>query len=450
MRGHLPEGYLHRCYDNLVVLYHVSTNKYVVLEDIYAVFFLYFVEQGLCDAEVVSKVTFEYDAPPNIIKDDFFEFKKTLECVFLGIAEETHCNNLIVSEYEQNENYIFGLMAERLIPFTATIEITDKCNLNCVHCYREHNEVSLWTIELFERVLKELKCLGTLHLVFSGSEPMIHPEIKTFLRLAKQLDFVLTIQSNLTLLDDDLVNFLKTCALRNVYTSLYSGSREVHDYITKIPGSFDKTVEAISKLMKAHIPIAVNATIFSINSGEVYNIHKFCKNIGVECNYNFKIIPSVDVEHDVLCYNCFDEDMMFKYLIDDELMMFCKEISQIENNVTNNQVRYCATSFRSITVSYALDVLLCNAYRKKCGNLLEESTESIWKHSYEINLWRSNYSLVKDSCKNCRAYAFCEPCPAHNFTKTGGNSDIDEITCKYGEMFYNAYLRLKEVKQAQY
>ena len=110
--------------------------------------------------------------------------------------------------------------------------------------------------------------------------------------------------------------------------------------------------------------------------------------------------------------------------------------------------RYCQTGFRSITFDAQGNMLICNAYRKPCGSLNNTGIEELWNHSPALKCWREQTSLVREKCKKCPAYAYCEPCPAHFYTQSGNETGIDELTCQFGKAFYAADKEFlgKEVK----
>jgi len=126
------------------------------------------------------------------------------------------------------------------------IEITSKCNERCVHCYIPHDyKVSEIDPNLFYDILKQCKDMKLLHLTLSGGEPMMHKSFCDFLKKCKEFNFSLNILSNLTLLNDEILNEMKTNDLLGVQVSLYSMKASIHDEITQIKGSFEKTKNAI-------------------------------------------------------------------------------------------------------------------------------------------------------------------------------------------------------------
>ena len=126
------------------------------------------------------------------------------------------------------------------------IEITSKCNERCVHCYIPHDaKVSSIEPDLFYDVLNQCKNMRLLHLTLSGGEPMLHKNFCDFLRKCKEYDFSVNVLSNLTLLDDEIIKEMKMNPLLGVQVSLYSMDSNIHDEITQMKGSFEKTKNEI-------------------------------------------------------------------------------------------------------------------------------------------------------------------------------------------------------------
>ena len=327
-------------------------------------------------------------------------------------------------------------MARELIPFSATIEITDACNLKCIHCYRGHPRCSYWTASTFEQALVQLRQLGTLHLTLTGGEPFAHPEFQTFLQLVKKYGFVLTLQTNATFDFSTFHGLLAELPLKDIAVSLYSTTCAIHDSITTISGSCQKTMQSLAQLAAKGFPITINCPVMTINQNSLQMVKAFADSIGAPCHFSFKIIPCQESQKDTLQLNCFTVDFLRQCMVDSKINLYHDILPDIRQCMPGE--RYCQTGFRSITLDAQGDALLCNAYRKSCGNLKDTSLKQIWTSSDALVRWRNTTSLINSTCKNCKAFAYCEPCPAHAFTLTGNESAIDALTCSFGKAFYEA------------
>jgi len=434
MKAEISEKYLYRCYEDLAVLYEKHNNIYVLLEDVFADMFSIMMDDDDNSEHIIQKIMEIYDVDYETISADFNEFSEQMKSLLM-VQSVSHQANVDKDNYDETENYIFDLMAERQIPFTATIEITDRCNLKCAHCYRTQESLNLWNVDNFEKALKELKELGTLHIVLAGSEPMMHPDIVRIIELIGQYGFVLTVQSNVTMLNDDILAALKKCSVKMIFASLYTDDAMIHEKITGVKGSYSKTIEAIKKLIENGFIVRASVSIFDANRDQVYAVNALCNELGIHAGYNFKIIPAINADKDTISLNAFDAERLYEYITSPELKLFEGAIKRSREKEQIVPDRYCSTGIRSITITYDLKVVICNAFRKECGSLLNYSIKEIWEESAELIRWRDKVSKVNSNCASCDAFQYCEPCPAHNYTQTGNDEEIDAITCLYGKMF---------------
>ena len=128
--------------------------------------------------------------------------------------------------------------------FSALIELTYRCNLDCYFCY---NDLALKGTPLdfaqYERVLQDLHELGCLHLTLSGGEPLAHPDFFAIGAKARELDFVVRVKSNGHALTGALLERLqREVDPFLVEVSLHGATAEIHDRQTRVTGSFHRLI----------------------------------------------------------------------------------------------------------------------------------------------------------------------------------------------------------------
>ena len=201
---------IYRDYGDFFVVYSPKSKNYLLIEDIFSVFFrMKYVEQ-MSSLEIEQKIADEYSVDKDIVHLDLLSFYNDMDA---ALKPDTSLHDSVSMNHTVMQTHIFNRMSDLMIPFSAAIEITDSCNLNCVHCYRGVPSSSYWTEASFRSALDELKSLGTMNLTITGGEPFIHPLISKFLEIAGQLGFVISIQSNLVLLDDAVIDALQKMLL---------------------------------------------------------------------------------------------------------------------------------------------------------------------------------------------------------------------------------------------
>ncbi|MEK7612512.1 MAG: radical SAM protein [Patescibacteria group bacterium] len=145
------------------------------------------------------------------------------------------------------------------------LEITPKCNLHCVHCYAESSPLKPLTQGMtgadWLRVLDEGYSLGCRAIQFIGGEPTLHPQLPLFIERGKTLGYsYLEVFTNGTTLDTPYGHkLLKTFRDNgvNLAFSAYSDQSGAHDSVTKINGSFERTIRGIKSAVEFGITTRV-------------------------------------------------------------------------------------------------------------------------------------------------------------------------------------------------
>jgi radical SAM protein with 4Fe4S-binding SPASM domain len=150
------------------------------------------------------------------------------------------------------------------------LQITDRCNLRCRHCYlgeRERRDLGFGQIE---KVLTGFEEVQGLRLLLSGGEPLLHPRFWDVNEKLPGYAFRSVLLSNGTLLSRETVARLR---VHEVQVSL-DGMREGHDAL-RGEGTFDKAAQAIDHLREAGIRVSVATMIHRRNLGEFDRLASF-------------------------------------------------------------------------------------------------------------------------------------------------------------------------------
>ena len=426
----------YRNYGSFILVYCNANHNHFILQNVFQHFFQCVYIEHQNPAVVIENTAKKFNVDQQRVESDFQKFTEELlsNCapVQLIKGQEEKANQ----EDRIDDKYIFDIMANSVIPFSATIELTDTCNLRCVHCYRGKPVHSYWNLSTIESLLQQLQAMGTMHITITGGEPFMHPDCIKILELIGNMGFVLSVQTNATIGAEYLAEYAKLYPIKSVSVSIYSTLAATHDKITKIPGSLSMTLKAVEFLVKKDVPVSINCPVMTINVHDMEKLKAYADEMGIICNFAFKIIPSQEDDKDTAKLNCFSADLLYACMKNCNIQLYQNILEDIRKSKPKD--RYCQTGFRSITLDAQGNVIICNAYRKKCGNIKEKEISEIWMHSQSLTEWRNTLSKVNDKCKACKAYAYCEPCPAHSYTLCGDDTKIDDITCDFGMAFYKA------------
>lgn len=147
------------------------------------------------------------------------------------------------------------------------LELTNRCNLKCVHCYTESHPHSggrdVLTADDYEAVMTQAYDLGCRKVQLIGGEPQLNPEFGRLLRRSVELGFeFVEVFSNLTMLDEDTITFSSENGV-HFATSVYADEPAVHDAVTTVRGSHGRTVENLRRLVQRGI--STRAAVIDVN-----------------------------------------------------------------------------------------------------------------------------------------------------------------------------------------
>ncbi len=184
------------------------------------------------------------------------------------------------------------------------LEITQRCNLSCRHCGsdcgRQQREDELSTEEwlAFLDYAAEHFRPRDVFLVLTGGEPLCHPELPRLLERARGHGFPVGLVTNGWLLDESRVAALVGQGVKSVTVSL-DGTRENHDWLRGVPGSFDRALRGIRLLSGARIRFLDVVTCVSPrNLDELDAVLALLEDAGARRWRIFSIFPKGRARHD--------------------------------------------------------------------------------------------------------------------------------------------------------
>lgn len=144
-------------------------------------------------------------------------------------------------------------------------EVTNRCNLRCLHCLRDHSERnSNLPIALVERILRQAKGAYNLQNVgITGGEPLLYPHLGKLLDLLVEHDCVFSLVTNGLLMPRFIEQFKRPEVKRHIEhisVSMDGCEAEIHDLI-RGEGTFKKAMQAIVLLRGAGIPAVIKYSI---------------------------------------------------------------------------------------------------------------------------------------------------------------------------------------------
>jgi SynChlorMet cassette radical SAM/SPASM protein ScmF len=161
------------------------------------------------------------------------------------------------------------------------------CNLFCSHCWispipagREKSDPFL-KVEYVRRAIREAKPLGLSSVKLTGGEPLLHPQFRELIRLIGEEGIRIMIETNGTLIDDDLAVFLKGAPqVSFISVSLDGVTAEAHETIRGVPGSHEQTLAGIRSLVKTGFKPQIICSLHRGNKDQMGEMVKLAVELG--------------------------------------------------------------------------------------------------------------------------------------------------------------------------
>ncbi len=189
-------------------------------------------------------------------------------------------------------------MDRRLVlgPHQVSFDITNKCNLRCLHCYNNSGENIQSTNELTDdevlRFIDEFKDIRLLNFCFCGGETLLRKDliIRCCQKLKEYECFNLSMVTNGLLLTDGVAQDLIEAGINKIQVSLDGIKPESHDHIRNQKGAYEGAIKAIKLLSKMKVNVGVAFTPTTYNIEEIIGIRNFLLDLGIS-GANLRVQP---------------------------------------------------------------------------------------------------------------------------------------------------------------
>ncbi len=329
--------------------------------------------------------------------------------------------------FTYNNNFINSLI----------LELNYKCNLNCKHCYNHKNmNECFMTFEQAKKIIDEAYDLGIFCVKLTGGECTLNKDFLKICEYIRNRHLELCINSNGQILNDNTKMFENFINLypSSVQVSLYSMDENVHDFITGVKGSWQKSVNVIKKLKNAGIYTKIATTVLAYNKDCYKEIKQFANAIGVKFGFNCLFINNP--ENNNLCSKLNYNDIEQFY--NDNL-----DLNNLRNYFEKTDKPVCEAGRERLCVTPKLDVTPCVAVDYTLGNLNTTTLKEI----KETTLQDFKKKFIRKNLTECFKEEYCKYCFYCSDTASFNNTFMKKqpILCENAKAFYNAYSKFINV-----
>ena len=259
------------------------------------------------DEIVANKICAQYDVTPEVaLKDAEDSRRATWRTRHSACFPTSRSPVGRLAQGDPMSDLIAEMAAKALkldIPLSVQLDLTYRCNERCVHCYLDHDDHGEMTTAEIKDLLDQMADAGVF---FPDHQRRRDPDAQGFLRdsgVRPRADVLRQAQDQCGFDSREGSAAHTRLGVESVQISIYSHRPEVHDAITKLPGSLKQSIEAI-RLLRAHGLHVIMANVLMIHNVSDYpGVKALAAELGAEFTMDPTITPMMDGDRSILKLN---------------------------------------------------------------------------------------------------------------------------------------------------
>lgn len=333
------------------------------------------------------------------------------------------------------------------------LELTYRCSEKCIHCYNEgatrnDNEISMrgnrkeLTLDDYKRIIDELYDLGLVKVCLTGGDPFSKSFAWDLIEYLYNKGVAFDVFTNGQVLVND-VERLANYYPRLVGVSIYSGIAEVHDFITRIKGSWERSMSVVRQLSALGVPMNLKCCVMRPNVKSYYMVADIAKQYGAGPQFEINLTDSIEGDRCVSKYLRMTPEQLEIVLRDDNITLYVgKEAPNYGGQPKPMDENPCGAGDNSFCITPEGNLIPCCAFHTLFGDLKEKSVSEIIDESKELAYWRSLTLNEYEECGHHDYCSYCNLCPGNNFIEHGTPLKAAEVNCYVAKIRYELAQKL--------
>jgi AdoMet-dependent heme synthase len=298
------------------------------------------------------------------------------------------------------------------IPLGVHLDVTWRCNERCVHCYLDHDDLGEMTYAEIEDLMTQMAAAGVFFLTISGGEPLLRKDLFDIIRRARELTFNVKLKTNAILIREKEAALIRELGVETVQVSIYSHRAEVHDAITKVKGSLERSLDAIRFMVSQGLKVTLANVVMKQTRFDYPEVQKLAAKIGAAFTLDPTITPHINGDRSLLRLNI-DRNALREIMNDKTIAgeedQFIAVAPGADEDVMDSIP--CSAGHSACYISPYGDVYPCVQFPLPSGNVRQQKFIDIWKYSPQLEEVRSIRSRDLPVCSSCAHVGGCSRCP---------------------------------------
>ena len=349
-------------------------------------------------------------------------------------------NDCAITDSASYSKALFQLAKQQNIPIYAQFELTPRCNFNCEMCYIHMTESEMLKLgkelstDEWLRLAREARDAGTLFLTLTGGEVFVRSDFRELYEKLSEMGFLLSIMTNASLIDDNVIKWLKKRPPYFVRITLYGSTNDVYRSVCGVYNGFDRVDHALGLLQDANIPIALKSVLIRNNENDVQNMFDYAtkRNLRFQASYGINKPVRGAKSNAINVRRTQDTPpLSFQKVTVSEKKPGEKGIFRHHPNYLDD----CGAYGSSFIITWDGHMTLCSFMDEPFVDVKSKNLYISW-----IELMKKiNTISLPEKCTNCKYENYCMRCPGVLAAECGSYSKTSDAFCNRAKYLYSLY-----------
>ncbi len=326
---------------------------------------------------------------------------------------------------------------KKRIPLSFELELTARCDNDCRHCYislpagDEAAKARELTVAEIDDLARQAAGLGSLWCLITGGEPLLRPDFGEIYLALKKRGLLVSVFTNAGLVDDRIIALFRRYPPRDIEITVYGVTRETYEAVSRVPGSYDRFLVGLSRLVAAGVRPRLKAMALRSNLHELPQIAEFCRRYTKD---TFRFDPQLHLRYDrdparneaIKSERLAPAEVAAVERADPQrftaLQRECDKLLAAVKAKTRRSLFFCRAGLDSFTIGWDGRLKLCGSltapdctYDLRAGTLREAWLAFV----PGVRARKPAGKQGAKPCGDCELVKLCLWCPAHAYLETG-------------------------------
>ena len=343
------------------------------------------------------------------------------------------------------EEKLCNTATQKRIPLGGSLELLPLCNMNCDMCYvrLSRKEIDqkgrIRSGEEWLELAKQMRDAGTLFLLLTGGEPLLHPDFRMIYLELKKMGMIVTLNTNGTLIDEGWADFFSSHRPRRVNITLYGKNAETYERLCHFRAGYELAVRGTRLLRERGVDVKINGSLTRENREDIPQLLETAKRLDVPIHIDTYMYPAGRERREGFHYDTRLDpeeaararvEILRSSLTEDEFRLYREKTLRLAKSSIPEKLDLsvrCRAGRSSFIVNWLGNMTPCVMLNSPPVNVFEKGFVQSWDQIVH----KTEEIRTSEKCGECTLREVCNTCAACALLETGSYDGVPDYICRY-------------------